>query len=143
MGNPSWTKDEGFSTHVLRYQNHDDFDRLFEAWTLTYDNFELFHVLQQEGVPAGPVYDEKATYNDPQLNARGFFKTINHPDVGTYRYPGFLWNMSKTPPTVDRPPCRLGEHNAYVFRDVLGMPEKEIERLEEAKIIGGDRYIWA
>ena len=41
-----------------------------------------------------------------------------------------------------RPPL-MGEHNDYVFREILGMSEAEIAELEKEKIIGGDRYLWA
>lgn len=143
MGNPEWTTKEVFSSHQLRYENHDEFDHYLEEWTITRDNFELFHVLQKEGVPAGPVYNERETYNDPQLHARGFFESISHKDTGTFLYPGFLWNMSRTPSKVTLPPCDLGEHNEYVFKEILGLSDAEIEKLTNEKIIGGDRYVWA
>jgi crotonobetainyl-CoA:carnitine CoA-transferase CaiB-like acyl-CoA transferase len=142
MGNPPWTHENRFSDQTGRYKNHDEFDRLIEDWTIRYDNFELFHILQQHGVPAGPVYTEKDTYNDPQLNAREFFEVIFQKDVGTYRYPGFLWKMSETPMQVRCPPCGLGEHNEYVFREILGLKEEDVSALEKAKIIGGNRYVW-
>ena len=143
MGNPLWAGEERFADHAGRYKNHDEFDQLVEAWTVQYDKYELFQILQHNGVPAGPVHHERDTYNDPHLNTRGFFETIHHNDTGTYRYPGFLWKMSETPMTVRTPPCDMGEHNDYVFREVLGMSEEEISELEKEKIIGGDRYVWA
>lgn len=143
MGNPKWTADEAFSTHQLRREHHDEVDRFIEEWTAKRDNFELFHILQNAGVPAGPVYNEKETYNDPHLNARGFFKIISQEDTGSYRYPGFLWDMSRMPSRVDLPPCRLGEHNDYVFRDILNLSEERIAELTKQKAIGGERYTWA
>lgn len=143
MGNPSWMKEERFSDHAGRRINHDEIDKLIEEWTKKYDKFEVFHILQQTGVPAGPVYYEQDTYRDAHLNARGFFKVIQQEDTGTYRYPGFQWKMSETPLTCRMPPCRMGEHNEYVFKAVIGMPEEEIAELTKKKIIGGDRYVWA
>jgi crotonobetainyl-CoA:carnitine CoA-transferase CaiB-like acyl-CoA transferase len=107
-----------------------------------YDKFELFHILQRAGVPAGPVYTEKETYGDPHLNARGFFEIIQQQDTGSYRYPGFLWDMSKMHPECRLPPPMMGEHNDYVFKQILGLSESKISELTEKKIIGGDRYIW-
>ena len=74
------------------------------------------------GVAAGMVMFEDDAYDDPQLAARGFFATLTHPECGTHRYPGILWQMSKTPGTIRRPACCLGEHNDYVYRELLGMP---------------------
>ncbi|MBW2061654.1 MAG: CoA transferase, partial [Deltaproteobacteria bacterium] len=143
MGHPAWSREERFSDQPGRRKHHDELDRLIEDWTGRHDNFELFHILQRNGVPAGPVVNEKDAFVDPHLNARGFFQVILQADTGTYRYPGFLWKMSQTPPTYRLPPCRLGEHNDYVFREVIGLSEEEISELEKEQIIGGDRYVWA
>jgi len=142
MGNPDWARDPIFSNQVGRRENHDAIDMHLEKWTLKYDKFELFHILQKEGVPAGPVLTEKETYGDPHLNSRGFFKVIHQKDTGSYRYPGFLWNMSEMPPECQIPPPLMGEHNEYVFKEILGLSEKEINELTNKKVIGGDRYVW-
>jgi crotonobetainyl-CoA:carnitine CoA-transferase CaiB-like acyl-CoA transferase len=143
MDHPLWTKEEAFTNHENRRRNHDAFDQRLEEWTIKFDKFEAFMILQNHGVPAGPVYYEADTYRDPHLNARGFFQNIDHAETGSYRYPGFLWKMSETPMTVRNPPCTMGEHNEYVFKEVLGMSEEEIATLTEEKVIGGDRYVWA
>ena len=142
LGNPPWTRDKKFSDQESRRKNHDAFDAHLGEWTSRRDKFDIFHILQKEGVPAGPVYTEKDTLYDSQLNARGFFEVIHQEDIGTFRYPGFMWKMSESPMTVRSGPCRLGEHNDYVFRGILGMSVEEIAALEKEKIIGGDRYLW-
>ena len=143
MGYPDWTKDEKFSTVESRRRHHDEFDENISKWTLARDNFELFYVLQEHGVPAGPVEDPRDSYMDPQLNARGFFQTITGTDIGTYRYPGFPWKFGKTPLKVTNPPCMLGEHNDYVYKDIMGLKDAEIAELEEKKVIGDLKYEWA
>jgi crotonobetainyl-CoA:carnitine CoA-transferase CaiB-like acyl-CoA transferase len=143
LGNPDWTKDEKFATQEDRRRHHDEFDRQIETFTRNRDNFELFYVLQEHGVPAGPVEDYRDTHMDPQLNARNFFRTISGPDVGTYRYPGFPWKFSETPLQVTHSPCRLGEDNDYVYRDVIGLTDEEIAVLEDKGVIGDLGYDWA
>jgi crotonobetainyl-CoA:carnitine CoA-transferase CaiB-like acyl-CoA transferase len=49
--------------------------------------------------------------------------------------------MSETPISIRKPPPCLGEHNDYVFKQVLGMSDEEIAELEKEKLIGGDEYI--
>ncbi len=143
MGNPQWTRDEKFKSVESRRIHHDEFDAHITAWTRTRDNFELFYVLQSYGVPCGPVEDPRDSLMDPQLNAREFFQTINAPDIGTYRYPGFPWKFSGTPLKVTHPPCRLGEDNDYVYQKVIGLSEEEITELEASDIIGNLKYDWA
>ncbi len=143
LGNPEWTRDEKFATVEHRRRNHDLLDKYIERWTRTRDNFELFYILQEHGVPAGPVLDYRDAHMDPQLNFRGFYHTISGPDIGTYRYPGFPWKFSKTPCRVTHPPCMLGEDNGYVYRNVIGLKDDEIADLEKKKIIGDLKHQWA
>ena len=49
--------------------------------------------------------------------------------------------MGKTPISIRKPPPCLGEHNDYIFKDVLGMSDGEIAELEKDKLIGGDEYL--
>jgi len=138
LGNPAWTKEERFTNALGRYRNHDELDEHIEEWTLQHDHFEVMYLLQGEGVPAAPIEDHRDAYNDPQLKERGFFEQITHVDVGTYLHPGMLWKMSQTPLSIRRPPCRLGEHNEYVYKEVIGVSEEEYVELEKEGHIGMD-----
>jgi crotonobetainyl-CoA:carnitine CoA-transferase CaiB-like acyl-CoA transferase len=44
-------------------------------------------------------------------------------------------NLSETPGEIRRPAPLLGEHNNYVFGELLGLSEEEIETLVEKKVI--------
>lgn len=141
MGNPDWTKEERFADALSRYNNQDELDRLIEEWTVRHDHYEIMHILQKEGVPAGPVIDDRDAYHDPQLTARGFFEAVTHPVCGTHLYPGILWKMQKTPLSIRRAAPTLGQHNDYVFKQVIGMSDEEIAELEKEQIVGGDTYL--
>jgi len=136
IGNPAWTKDDRFSNSLSRYQNHNELDRLIEEWTINYDNYYIMYALQKEGVPAGPVMDEKDAYSDPHLRVRGFFNELTHPVCGTHLYPGIAWKMSKTPNQLKLPPPCLGEHNEYVYKRVIGVTDEEYAELEREGHIG-------
>ncbi len=143
LGNPEWTKDEKFSNVVSRYKNHDELDEHIREWTRLHDNFEIFYMLQEKGVPAGPVWDWRDAYMDPQLNARGFFETLHQADCGTYRYPGFPWKFSETPLRVTHSPCMINEDNDYVYKEVIGLSDEEIADLEGKSVLGDLYYDWA
>jgi crotonobetainyl-CoA:carnitine CoA-transferase CaiB-like acyl-CoA transferase len=96
--------------------------------------------MQAYGVAAGMVLGEPDAYADPHLMVRDFFAIMTHPECGTHHYPGIVWKMSKTPGSLRSPPCCLGEHNDYVYRQLLGLDEAEITRLRAAGHIG-DTYI--
>jgi crotonobetainyl-CoA:carnitine CoA-transferase CaiB-like acyl-CoA transferase len=81
---------------------------------------------------------ESDLFTDPHLHARGFFQVITQAEAGTHVYPGVMWKMSKTPAPIRRPPVRMGEHNDYVYRQLLQLSDAELERLRAGGHIGMD-----
>jgi crotonobetainyl-CoA:carnitine CoA-transferase CaiB-like acyl-CoA transferase len=60
---------------------------------------------------------------------------IEHPHVGVEWLYGMPWLLSHTPGSVRTPAPLLGQHNEYVFHELLGMSTEEIERLKERQVI--------
>ncbi|MBE0479824.1 MAG: CoA transferase [Dehalococcoidia bacterium] len=141
LGNPAWTREDKFSTATLRLRNQDEMDRYIEEWTSRQDHYSAMLIMQKEGVAAGPVLDNRDALRDPQLVARGFYEVVHHREAGTHMYPGVLYKMSETPLSIRKPPPCLGEHNDYIFRDVIGLSDEEISRLEKDQVIGGDEFL--
>lgn len=142
LGNPAWAQAAYFATLAGRLQHQDALDQHLAAWTSTQDARTVMEHLQRLGVAAGMVFAEPDAYDDPHLKARGFFETVTHRECGTHRYPGMVWKMSKTPGSIRSAACCLGEHNDYVYRELLGMSDAEIARLRQAGHIG-DTYLGA
>jgi crotonobetainyl-CoA:carnitine CoA-transferase CaiB-like acyl-CoA transferase len=138
MGNPEWTRDERFTDSLSRDRNQDDMDTLIEEWTGQNNHYDLMFRLQKEGVPAGPVIFEDDAYTDPHLKERNFFQEVTHQECGTHMYPTFGFRMSRTPNSIRRPPVRLGEHNEYVYKELLKVSDEEYHQLEEEGHIGMD-----
>jgi len=130
MGDPSWSRDARFATMPDRLKNQDELDRHIEGWTSQHDHIQLMNTLQNAGVKAGAVLDTAEVAADPNLNQRGFFEELAHPEAGTHRYPGVSWKMSRTPGRLRLPAPCFGEHNRYVFGQLLGMSDKEIDQLK-------------
>lgn len=138
MGSPAWAADERFATTLGRWHHREELDALLSEWTRTQDDRELFHCLQEAGVTAGPVQNERDAYDCPHLNARGFFEPLTHPEAGTHRYPGLIFKLANTPNHLRRHPVLLGEDNGYVYHDLLDLPDEQYRRLEELGHIGMD-----
>ncbi len=142
IGNPEWTKNEKFADVISRYQNHDELDKHIAEWCSHHDHYEVMFILQRAGVPAGPVIDHDEAIKDPQLAYRGFYEVVDHKPTGVHLFPGVLFKMSRTPLSVRTPPCKLGEHNDYVFKQLLKMSDEEIAELEaDNYVIGGTAYL--
>ena len=78
-----------------------------------------------------------ATLDDPQMRARGFFEPVDNPLVGEQHYPTWPVRLSGGPDRVWTAPApTLGQHNAEVLRDELGIDDDELARLEAEHVIG-------
>jgi crotonobetainyl-CoA:carnitine CoA-transferase CaiB-like acyl-CoA transferase len=138
LGNPAWARDERFADAATRYQHQDALDAHMAEWTRQHHAWEIMERLQRAGIAAGPVMREPDLFTDPHLQARGFFQEVTQAESGTHPYPGIMWKMSKTPAPIRRPPVRLGEHNDYVYRELLRLSDDEIEALRAEGHIGMD-----
>lgn len=98
-------------------------------WCGERDAFDAATELRRVGVPAYVVMRPSDLYEDPQLAHRGFFETLDHPVMGPTPYDGPATIYSRTPQRLRSPAPCLGQHNAEVLRDCLGMDADEIERL--------------
>ncbi len=138
LGNPEWTRDPSFKDPAARYKNQAALDAHVREWTKDKDGYQIMHLLQKHGVPAGPVMDPVDCYRDPHLKERGYFEKVTHPETGTHLWPGMFFQLSETPLNIRRYTPRLGEDNEYVYKALLGYSEAEYKRLEAAGHIGMD-----
>ena len=135
MGMPRLARDPRFATMPSRWDHQDELDETIAAWTRLHPARNLFLKLQRAGVPAAPTFKVPELLEDPHLNARGFWVNDRHPEVGERIIQGVTWKMSATPGGVERPaPCQ-GEHNDYVFGELMGLSSPERQRLEASGVI--------
>lgn len=137
IGNPPWAKEDRFADNFSRLRNRKDLDRLVSEWTIEHTPYEVMEILQRVGVAAMPsLDDDERCFTDPHHEARESFVDIKTPDieepVPIYNVP---WKLSETPGTIrDRAPT-IGQHNDYVYGEILGLSKEEITRLTERKVI--------
>jgi crotonobetainyl-CoA:carnitine CoA-transferase CaiB-like acyl-CoA transferase len=115
----------------------DRLDQDLAEWCSRHDRDELVELLAHHGVPAAPVLAPRDIVTNPQVRARGFFETVEHPVVGTHDLPGLPFRLSdRDTGWLRSPPPTLGQHNAEVLGGVLGLSEDEIEALRGEQIVG-------
>ena len=136
IGQPALADDARFTTVSGRWQHQPALDDILSAWTRGRDHYEAMHILQGHGVPAGAVITPAEILVEPQLEARGFWDAVDHPEVGPYRQVSTPWKLSRSPRRATSPAPGLGEHNGYVLGELLGLSAQEIALLEAKGIIG-------
>ncbi len=136
IGEPEWTHDLKFATLLNRKQNEAELDSYVEEWTVNRTAEEVMTKMQSAGVPAGVVETgEDLLDKDLQFKYRQTFVELEHPEGGKYRtQTGPHFKLSKVPFQLKRAP-RLGEHNEYVFKGILGLSDEKYDRLVEEKVI--------
>jgi benzylsuccinate CoA-transferase BbsF subunit len=137
IGDPPWTKEARFATFSARKENEAALDELVGAWTRPYSPREVMEMMQAAGVPAGIVATgEDLMEYDPQLQHRGFYRTLEHPEIGDGVYrgatPSFIF--SKNPCELTRAPL-MGENNDYILKDILGLSDEEIQALIDEEVL--------
>jgi benzylsuccinate CoA-transferase BbsF subunit len=126
-GHPDLSAQGRFATLADRKKNEDDLDRLVTEWTLSRTREEVEAVLQAAGIAASVVEKPQDVYADSQFNHRHYWVPQDHPVMGEQLYEmqsAFI--LSKTPRRIKRPSPCLGEHNEYVFKELLKMTDDEI-----------------
>lgn len=136
IGSPAWAADPRFATNEGRAEHFREIDRNIGDFTRERGDYEVMHVLQAAGIAAAPVLEASRVFEEPHLRARNFFRTQTQPSSGTYEYMGPMWQFQETPVEFFQAPVMLGEHNDYVYREVLKVSDEEYEALKEAGHIG-------
>ena len=120
-----------------RRQNHDALDERIEQWTSQRTVDDALFLLLEAKIPAAHLINAHDLFPHPQLEARAFFQTLDHPKTGKTRYPGWPMQFSGWPRALHlRPPPTLGQDNEDILRNELRIDQKRYTELVERQIIG-------
>ncbi len=135
IGSPPWAEDVRFGDGSNRLRNQDELDRLVSGWTIELTYYEAMDILQKAGVAAAPCLDLSERFSDPHFEERETYLQVEHPATGIDIIAGIPFKLSETPCEVRRPAPLLGQHNEYVFGELLGKTRAEIAQLIEDQVI--------
>jgi len=132
---PELATDDRFNDSYLRWQNQEVLDSMVEEWTRSRTAQEVFEILQKAGVAAMPCHNAEELCNDPHLQSRHLFTKVKHPVAGDLFAVGAPWKFSRSEVEVYRHAPVLGEHELYVYHDLLGLSEEEVRELQKEKVL--------
>jgi len=135
LGRPPWAEDKRFAALPNRLKNKERLDELIEGWTKEHTAEEVMALLQKNGVAAGVVQSAANLAQDPQLKERGFFIELDHPEMGRKLSDAAPVRLSDTPARYTRPAPLPGQDNDYVYGELLGLSEGEMNKLKEQGVI--------
>lgn len=135
MGDPAWAQDPSLQSAFGRLRSRESLDRLLASWTATRDAHETMALLQQHGIPAGVVMNERDVIESAHIKERGFLLPLRHRDTGSHLYPGYFWKTSPAPSRTVRAPCELGQDNAWAYRELLGLSAPAFNDLVNRRLV--------
>ncbi|HEM45633.1 MAG TPA: CoA transferase, partial [Alphaproteobacteria bacterium] len=128
--------DPRFETLAGRLAAREEIDEAIASWTRENDAHAIAETLQALGVTAGVVQDTEDQYqHDVHLAERGFFEHVPHSRKGEVVATGIPLGLTGTPGRTTRAGAAMGEDNAHVFRDLLGLSAEEYARYVDAGAI--------
>jgi crotonobetainyl-CoA:carnitine CoA-transferase CaiB-like acyl-CoA transferase len=130
-----WPHREEFRGVLGRKAREDELDRLMAKWTANWDVRELMGTLQKAGVPAGMVNNPRDLFEDPQLQHRGHFRFLDHPEIGPYASDRSELNLTRTPGDLDMPGPMLGQHTEQVLTEMVGLSQEEYRSLVDDGVL--------
>ena len=115
-----------YATHADRLAAHDAIDEVVCAWTAEREAVAVASELQAAGVPAGVVQRSSDLLRDPQYLHRGFYRELEHGEMGRIPYAGHQYRISGYDNGPRGPAPQLGEHSFQVLTEFLGMSDEEV-----------------
>jgi crotonobetainyl-CoA:carnitine CoA-transferase CaiB-like acyl-CoA transferase len=136
MGRPELGSDPRYATHLARGQNQLELDELINAWTRTLTVDQVDTLMIEYSIPAGRVYRALEMIDDPHFKAREAIIEVETERFGKLKMQSAFPKLSATPSGVRRAaPSVVGQHNAEVYGELLGLSEAELADLKAANAL--------
>lgn len=135
MGNPPWSQEEIYAHRVSRQQHAHQINEYLKDWMKDKYRDEVVKEGQALSIPVSPVNTAEDIVTSKQFAARQFFTEVQHPQMGTLKFPTAPYRFSQTPWSLDRFAPRLGESNHEIFVNRLGYSPDDLVRFRQARII--------
>jgi formyl-CoA transferase len=128
--------DAKFATHLDRVRHKEELDKWVTRWTLQHDPYEVMERVQGVDVCAAVVQDVEDQFkNDKQYAATGYLVHMTEPEAGDVVTENVPMRMSLTPGKVRGLAPLMGEHTYEIARNLLGLSDDEIKKLDEEKVL--------
>ncbi len=134
IGKPELKEDPRFITEPLRVKNRDDLNGiLIEIFKIKEKSYWV-DLLNQVGVPTGPIYDLSEVFEDPQVISQNMVAEVNHPKLGNLKLVNQALKLSRTPAEVKSATPELGEHTKDILKE-LKYSDEEIAGFVVNKVV--------
>jgi len=129
-------EDPRFASNATRVANRKVLIPLLEKALKQRNSTEWVSLMEAAGVPCGPINNIAEVFADPQVKSRQMRIELDHRNAGKVPLVGSPMKFSQTPVAYCQAPPTLGEHNAEILGQVLGLSEQQCLDLSAQGIVG-------
>ena len=134
LGDEALISDPDYATGKARSENRDALNERLNVLTRKKSSAEWVRILNEAGVPCGPIYDIDEMFEDPQVKHLGMAAAVDHPILGPIEIVNQAASLSRTPFRIHSATPELGQHTDEIL-DGLGFGGTEISGLKERGIV--------
>lgn len=127
--------DPRFSTNPERNKNYDVLRPLIAETMLSKPIKTWQTLLDDAGVPNGPINYVDQVMVDEQVLARDMIVDVTHPTAGSLKMPGIAIKLSESPGAIVSPAPVLGQHTDALLKAYFGYDDKDIEALRQEGVL--------
>jgi len=117
-----------------RAENRKQLNAAIEAALVKKTGAEWIEILNQAGIPCGPIYKVDEVFADPQVKHLGVATPVEHKKLGRKNILANAAVLSRTPAKVVAPTPEIGEHTDEILRE-LKYSAPEIEQLRKGGVV--------
>ncbi|MFP6746132.1 MAG: CaiB/BaiF CoA-transferase family protein [Alphaproteobacteria bacterium] len=126
---------ESHPTTAQRVRDRALIDGVVSGFTTAHATAEVVAHCAAGDVPCSAINSIADIFADPQFEARGTLRRIQHAVLGEIVVPDVLPKLSGTPGAIDGLGPRLGDWNQEIYGERLGLSAAQLEKLRNSGVI--------
>jgi crotonobetainyl-CoA:carnitine CoA-transferase CaiB-like acyl-CoA transferase len=134
LGREAWLADADFADEPARARHRAKLNAGINEVTAGRTTAQWIEILNEAGVPSGPIYTMDQVFADPQVRHLEAAVSVQHPKLGATRIVNQAVKLSRTPAAMARATPEQGEHTDEILAE-LGYDAQQIASLRARKIV--------